>query len=225
MTCSILMDFATRRILRASGPVQAIVAPPGSTLKPFVLSALLDAGKIRANEKIPCPIELVIKGRSFSCSHPAMASPMTVATAIAYSCNTFIARVAERFAPGELARYLAHAGLAASRVRGITDQRLQALGVEHVSAALSDLEFGYHTLATRSNPAILEGLEGAVEYGTAQGAQLERMKVAGKTGSAPGNAAWFAGFAPSRGPRAILVVLTGGKSGGADAAPLSRDLW
>jgi len=53
--------------------------------------------------------------------------------------------------------------------------------------------------------SILDGMEDAVEYGTAQLARLEGIKVAGKTGSirtADGaRLAWFGGFAPSRSPK------------------------
>ena len=224
MTCSVVLDFASRRVLRSEGPVQTVLLPPGSTLKPFVLSALLDSGKLTVSEAIPCPLRLIIAGRSFSCTHPRMATPLTAAPAIAYSCNHFVAAVAKRFAPGELARYLAHAGFAAARVKPATDQVLQSLGVQHIAVTPNDLVFAYRGLAAGAHPAILEGLESAVEFGTAQGAAVKGMRVAGKTGTAPGNAAWFAGFAPSRQPRAVVVVLAGGRSGGADAAPLAAKL-
>jgi cell division protein FtsI/penicillin-binding protein 2 len=70
---------------------------------------------------------------------------------------------------------------------------------------------------------IMEGLEGAVAFGSAQGAQLKNMQVAGKTGSAfPW--AWFAGFAPSRNPEVAVVAIVEGRSGGADAAPVAGEM-
>src|SRR5687768_1743802 len=72
---------------------------------------------------------------------------------------------------------------------------------------------------------IVAGLEGAVEYGTAQHAAQRVVKVAGKTGSVRSNEgdsiAWFAGFLPSRAPEAAIAVMLRGRSGGADAAPVA----
>ena len=57
---------------------------------------------------------------------------MHVDTALAYSCNCFVAHVAERFAPGELATALRAWGFTSVAVR--SDQRLQALGEAGVLA-------------------------------------------------------------------------------------------
>jgi penicillin-binding protein 2 len=74
----------------------------------------------------------------------------------------------------------------------------------------------------------VEGLEGAVEYGTAQAAKLSNIVVAGKTGSVRTDSgmhiASFVGFAPSRSPQVVVAVLGQGYSGGGDAAPLARRL-
>src|ERR1017187_5271371 len=100
---ALLVDVPSGRLIAVHNADVAgrELAPPGSTLKPFVLAALLQSGKLRANEAFPCSGDLRIAGRSFACSHPKVAS-MQAATALAYSCNSFVARVAERFAPGEL---------------------------------------------------------------------------------------------------------------------------
>jgi hypothetical protein len=60
----------------------------------------------------------------------------------------------------------------------------------------------YRRLASRVREnmvaPVVEGLEGAVEFGTAQAARLEKVRVAGKTGSVRtsgnGHGAWFAGL-------------------------------
>jgi cell division protein FtsI/penicillin-binding protein 2 len=75
---------------------------------------------------------------------------------------------------------------------------------------------------------ILAGMEGAVEFGTAQLARVSSAKMAGKTGSVPGPHAWFAGFLPSRSPELVVTVLASGSSGGSDAAPVAArivDAW
>lgn len=76
---------------------------------------------------------------------------------------------------------------------------------------------------------IKEGMVDAVQYGTARGAAVAGMKVAGKTGSAQNpkgqTHAWFIGFAPADQPRmAIAVILENAGSGGAVAAPIAGRL-
>jgi cell division protein FtsI/penicillin-binding protein 2 len=71
--------------------------------------------------------------------------------------------------------------------------------------------------------------------GTGQGAMVERMGTAGKTGSAETgrtdtsgkgiNHAWFAGYAPVQNPQYVIVVLVEeGRSGGDVAAPIFKEI-
>jgi len=222
---AVLMDVKTRRLIAMHGG--GTIAPPGSTIKPFVLATLLRNRKLTAAEPYVCPQRLTIAGRSFSCSHPSLGVPVTARTAIAYSCNCFVAHVAQRFAPGELAMGLERASLTGSisRARGPEAIQLQALGESGISLTAAELAMGYRSLALGTEPPILEGMEDAVEYGTAQLARVEGMKVAGKTGSIRtgdgARIAWFAGFAPSRSPEVVVTVMLQGRSGGSDAAPIA----
>lgn len=221
------MDFATRRVVHSKGDPN-LALPPGSTLKPLVIRALLASGKLRSGESLICPVELTVGSRSFGCSHPALAHPMTLREAIAYSCNNFVAHFAGRFEAGEFARSLWRDGLAPARVAvaGAGEASiLQALGSGSVLVTPRDLLLAYRRLAAGAERAILEGLESAVEFGTARMASVPGVQVAGKTGTATGHAAWFAGFAPSRSPKFVAVVLAAGKSGGADAAPAAARLF
>jgi len=226
----VLLDVRSRRTIamRAAAVADGFLAPPGSTLKPFVLAALLRDGKLSATEAWPCPGRLTIAGRSFDCSHPQLDFPMRVETAIAYSCNCFVARVAERFAPGELAGELARVG----RIRPGADRdavRLLALGEGGILTTAAELAMAYRGLALQAGraemQAVVAGMEGAVEYGTAQRAGVSGVKVAGKTGSVRTEAgapiAWFAGFVPSRAPEVVVTVMLQGHSGGSDAAPVA----
>jgi penicillin-binding protein A len=222
---ALLLDIATQRAIAAHEP-DSTLAPPGSTIKPFALTALLAARKVSERESFICAGKLSIAGRQFNCSHPPLAEPMGIETAIAYSCNCFVAHVAERLAPGELAGMLERAGFTHGiRVAQGDAMRLQALGEQDVLASAADLAGAYRWLALHAAPPVLAGLEGAVEYGTAQLARVAGAAAAGKTGSvrtAAGNHfAWFAGFFPSRTPRAAIAVLIAGSSGGADAAPVA----
>ncbi len=240
------MDVPSRRLIASGGGPLAgrSLRPPGSTLKPFVLAALIESGRLKPTESIRCPGRLRIRGRSFDCAHPPLAMPLTADLALAYSCNFFVATVAERFQPGELARELDRFGLAsrtglfgADEIPGRVGsemepdaQRIEALGEDRVKVTPAELALAYRLLALRIlQPAmrpIREGLEGAVEFGTAQNTNIPGAGVAGKTGSAltaQGEpVAWFAGFLPSSSPQAALAVMLPGRSGGADAAPVAR---
>ncbi len=215
---AVIVDRRTRRVLaiRNEAVATRTALPPGSTMKPIALTALMKSGKLRAAESWPCPGRLTIAGRQLNCSHPRMATPMTVETALAYSCNCFVAHVAERLAPGELPY--------GRRVSGADGLRLQALGEDGVAFTVADLAEAYRQLAMAAPAEIVAGLEGAVEYGTAQRANVAGLKVAGKTGSvrtASGmRVAWFAGWTPD----VIVAVRVQGFSGGADAAPVAAEM-
>jgi cell division protein FtsI/penicillin-binding protein 2 len=237
---ALLVDVRARRLIAAHNPTLAgeSLLPPGSTLKPFVLASLMAAGKLRADESFPCPGKLTIAGHSLDCSHPRLAEPMRPRTALAYSCNCFVAQMAARFGSGDLARELERAGFrspsgllgpreVSGRLRNAATPdatKLQALGEEGVAITLAELALGYRQLALRADRPVLEGLEDAVAYGTAQRARIQGATVAGKTGSVRTGAgvsmAWFAGFVPSRAPEVVVAVVLQGYSGGSDAAPV-----
>jgi cell division protein FtsI/penicillin-binding protein 2 len=224
---ALLMRVADRNILRQEGNLVARrwLARPGSTIKPFSLLALLEAGKLNANDAYMCPRQLTIAGRDFACVHPDVPLAMNAARAIAYSCNCAVAHFARRFAPDELAAALVRSGFLSAR-RNLSGDgcQLQALGEDGMQVTPLELLSAYRRLALRAGEAklapILEGLEGAVDFGSAQGAQVKDRHVAGKTGSAfPW--AWFAGFAPGPKPEVAVVALVEGRSGSGDAAPIA----
>ncbi|MCT4595149.1 MAG: penicillin-binding transpeptidase domain-containing protein [Anaeromicrobium sp.] len=68
-----------------------------------------------------------------------------------------------------------------------------------------------------------------VQFGTGKRAQINGVKVAGKTGTAQTNSKshdWFVGFAPANDPKVTVVVVleNEGKGGGVSAAPIARDI-
>jgi cell division protein FtsI (penicillin-binding protein 3) len=247
--CALLLDIHTGRMIGFEGGdvARRWLGPPGSTMKPLSLLALLEANKLSGSEEYFCPGRLALNGRSLNCSHPYVAAPMNLSRAIAYSCNCAVAHFAQRFEPGELAEYLRRAGLCSPtglasgwEAAGHADaaapgpaSQLQALGESGVSITPLELLAAYRRLALRAGEPLLapitEGLEGAVEFGTARAARMDRMRVAGKTGSvrtaAGARIALFAGFAPSRSPEIAAVVLTQGRSGGGDAAPIAGRMF
>ncbi|HLH03835.1 MAG TPA: SpoIID/LytB domain-containing protein [Bryobacteraceae bacterium] len=218
-TAAILMRFEDGSVLHAEGPADTWLLAPGSTIKPFTLQALLDAHRLSASDHFLCPGVLHVAGRNLTCSHPRGLPPLNVTNAIAYSCNCAVAHFAQRFSTAELQSALRTAGFRTAPA----NLTLQALGEEGVLTTPRELAQAYRRLARLAHPAILAGLEGAVQYGTAQSAALPGFTVAGKTGTSR-YTALFAGFAPSRVPTWVVTVATQGHSGGADAAPIAREL-
>jgi len=230
---AVLVDRRSLRLIAAHASELAAgsSAPPGSTLKPLVLNSLLERDQLHASDGFPCPGDLRLEGRSFACSHPPLGVPLTVRTAIAYSCNCFVAHYASRFRAGQLAPEMERWGLvsrtnwfgereATGRVWNATVP-LQALGEDGVLVTPASLAMAYCRLVSRAAPAVLAGMADAVSFGTAQRAQVTGLNVAGKTGSVrtPAGAyvAWFAGFTDA----AVVTVMLQARSGGADAAPIA----
>jgi cell division protein FtsI/penicillin-binding protein 2 len=236
--CALLLDVRSKHVIAANSvdKMSNILALPGSTLKPFVLAALLRTGRLSGKESYRCPGDLRILGREMNCSHPRLEQPVQPDTALAYSCNCFVARVAERFRPGELAIELQRSGFGVAgsvrRARSQDAQRLQALGEDGILITVVELASAYRLLSENVQEAryspVLAGLEEAVQFGTARRAQIAGEAVAGKTGSsylASGEpVAWFAGFMPSRRPEVVVVIMLKGRSGGADAAPVAGEI-
>ena len=171
---AVLVDRKSLRLIAAHAPELAAgsAAPPGSTLKPLVLNALLDRGLLRAGDSFPCPGDLRLEGRSFACSHPPLGVPLTLRTAIAYSCNCFVAHYASRFRTGELAPEMERWGLA-SRTNWFGEREatgrvwnappeLQSLGEDGVVATPASLAMAYCRLVSRAAPAVLAGMADAV---------------------------------------------------------------
>jgi len=226
---AVLLEVSSGRLLAVNDEALASSAasPPGSTIKPFVLYSLLRRSKLRADISFLCPRQLRIAGRNFDCTHPVVSGPLRVDEALAYSCNCFVARMAERFEPGQLAEDLSGFGLLVDGASG----PLMALGEGGVRVTTLGLARAYRRLALDAGSPqmapILEGLDGSVRYGTGQAAQVPGMAVAGKTGSAgsgTNRTALFAGFMPARGAKVVVAVMLRGRSGGADAAPVAGEI-
>src|SRR2546427_3687823 len=219
------------------------LAHPGSTIKPFILLALLESRKVDAGTAVICPRQFRVGTRRLDCSHPATSEPITAVTALAYSCNTYFAKNGNRLTGEELKHAAAQSGLtsatglapdeAAGRVRqprNEEERELLALGLDGIEVTPLELAAAYRRLALRrlQGPApsgametVLQGLEESAEYGMAQLAEIPGFPVAGKTGTAPAlngswTNAWFAGYAPAREPEIVGVVFLERGRGGVD---------
>jgi peptidoglycan glycosyltransferase len=232
------LDVAGRELVR-----------PGSALKPFVLMELLETGKLDAKQRLLCRRPLRIGGVRMDCSHTRDVAELDADDAIAYSCNSYVAAVTLRLEEGELLEALRRAGLdsptglANSESAGEIDRpanqgqlQLTALGERGIEVTPLVLLEAYRKLALRRRTgtasaagAVFDGLEHAVAYGTAHGAYVDEMKVAGKTGTAaaannPRTHGLFVGYAPAEQPEiAVVVYLKQGR--GPDAAMVARAVF
>lgn len=247
----VVQDVASGSILAARGLDIAArrLDRPGSTLKPFVLMALLESGRLDPEQRIVCRRTLTIGGTRMDCTHPADVSQIDAEAAIAWSCNTYVSEVATRLSARELVQAFRKAGLdsptgrASNEATGTislpanrSELQLEALGSWGVEVTPLELLEAYRKLALRrrewrSGPeaTVFAGLADSVAYGMAHAASVADMSAAGKTGTASSEDSlrshgFFVGYAPADRPEiAVLIYLENGR--GMDAAALARPIF
>ena len=247
----VVADVESGRILASvhSEIAAREVVSPGSTLKPFVLIALLDSGKLDPTERLVCRRKLTIAGVEMDCTHPASLRLLDSREAIAYSCNSYVAAAATRLSPDELVQALREAGIAsptgliANEAVGWVERppsqdglELEALGTRGVETTPLELLQAYRTLALRrrsgdlgKDESVFDGLQDSVSFGMAHAAYVNNMKVAGKTGTAASDEGGpthglFAGYAPADRPEIVVVVYVE-HGRGLDAAGIAQPVF
>jgi cell division protein FtsI/penicillin-binding protein 2 len=250
---AVVADVLTGEILAAHEIDLAahLVARPGSTVKPFVLMALLESGKLDARQRLLCRRPLRIGGVRMDCAHPTWVVDLDAEAAIAYSCNSYFSEVATRLSSAELVEALRRAGLDSpsglvkEEARGHIEMprdldmlQLEALGARGIDATALELLGAYRKLALEKrsgasageiDAAVFAGLEQSVAYGMAHAADVEGMKIAGKTGTAASRESarthgFFVGYAPAEKPE-IAVVIYLERGNGGDAAGVARGVF
>ena len=247
----VIVDVATRAVLAAHGMDVASLRreAPGSTLKPFLLMALLETGKLDPKQQFICRRPLKIGSAQMDCTHPVEVRQLDAAEAIAYSCNSYVAQVAPRLNGVELVELLRRAGfdtasgLVAQEARGrivqpanLEELQLEALGYRGIEVTPLELLEAYRKLALRKrqedlgvDAPVFSGLEGAVTFGMAHAASVDGMKIAGKTGTSVARNTqqthgFFVGYAPAERPEiAVVVFLAQGR--GLDAAAIAQPVF
>ncbi len=247
----VIVDVTTRAVLAAHGMDLASLRleAPGSTLKPFLLMALLETGKLEPKQQFICRRPLKIGSAQLDCTHPAEVRQLDAVEAIAYSCNSYVAQVAPRLNGAELVEVLRRAGfdtasgLVAREARGrivqpanLEELQLEALGYRGIEVTPLELLEAYRKLALRKRQGdlgvdapVFSGLESAVTFGMAHAASVDGMKIAGKTGTSVARNtqqthAFFVGYAPAEKPEiAVVVFLVQGR--GLDAAATAQPVF
>ncbi len=275
---AVVADVETGQILAEQGLETAAhrLARPGSTLKPFVLMALLESGKIEASQRLLCRRPLRIGGVRMDCAHASSIVDLNGEEAIAYSCNSYFAEAATRLSAAELVQALRKAGLdsasglvkeeARGRIEMPRDRemlQLEALGDRGIEVTALELLEAYRKLAVQKrnvagaadaggasaggaspaptgalpgdggaigrDTAVFAGLEESVAYGMGHAANVEGLKVAGKTGTAASRESarthgFFVGYAPAGKPEIVVVIYLEQGNGG-DAAGVARGVF
>jgi stage II sporulation protein D len=257
----VVMEPRTGRLRAVVNPRLAFEQsyPPGSTIKPFVTLAALRTGVLNRETQRQCQGGYFSHGADFACSHPRTSAPFDLVHALAYSCNDYYARVGERLSEGAFDSTLAAYGLD-SPARDIAWRPAEVLGnsgrilvtpVQLVAAysallngghlfrprpSANSEEIGREPISSSQRDALIEGMRGAVVYGSAASAGLEHLPqfVFGKTGTSTSSdgyhtQGWFVGFgAKDRAHRAepeIAVVVFLKRSRGSESARVARGVF
>jgi cell division protein FtsI/penicillin-binding protein 2 len=264
---AVVVEVSTGEILAAQEIEVAAhrLVRPGSTVKPFVLMALLESGKLSASQRLLCRRPLQIGGVRMDCAHPSSIVDLNAEEAIAYSCNSYFAEAATRLSGAELAQAFRRAGLDSpsgmvkeesnGRIETPQDRemlQLESLGARGIEVTALELLGAYRKLAMRKregvgaaaieggaspaptesgnkSAAVFAGLEQSVAYGMAHAANVEGVRIAGKTGTAASRDSarthgLFVGYAPAERPEIVVVVYLERGNGG-DAAGVARSLF
>ncbi|HXC97473.1 MAG TPA: penicillin-binding transpeptidase domain-containing protein [Edaphobacter sp.] len=246
---ALIVETKTGRLLAVEKSQNAATlrSSPGSILKPFFIRGALEQNLIRPQTTVFCRHSLHILGRNLECTHPQSNVAFTAEEALAYSCNTYFAELANRFSPAQATEILQSYGLtaaphlfpveAASTLRAPTNmeqKQLFVLGLTGVAITPAQVAVAYRRLAlkladSQSQPsvqAVEAGMTHSVRYGMAHDAAVTDLQIAGKTGTAsdPGQArthGWFAGIAKHQATEIVIVIYLP-HGNGADAARMAH---
>jgi beta-lactamase class D len=246
---ALVLETKSGRLLAVEKPEDAarLRSRPGSILKPFFLTEALERNVVRPQTTVFCRRSLHILGRNLQCTHPQSDVAFSADDALAYSCNTYFADLANRLSPTEATAMLQSYGFgepsrlftaeSPSQLRAPTSmeqKQLFVLGLAGVAVTPAQVAVAYRRLALKLADAkavpIVEvveaGMTHSVEYGMAHDANVPGLQIAGKTGTASDQEqawthGWFAGIATGR-TTEIVVVIYLPRGNGSDAARLAR---
>jgi cell division protein FtsI/penicillin-binding protein 2 len=246
---ALVVETKSGRLLAAEKPDDAarLRSRPGSILKPFFLIEALGQNVVRPQTTVFCRGSLHILGRNLECTHPQSNVAFSADDALAYSCNTYFANLANRLSPTEATAVLRSYGFgepsrlftaeSSSELRPPTNmeqKQLFILGLAGVAVTPAQVAVAYRRLAlklagVKSAPlmeVVEAGMTHSVQYGMAHDADVPGLQIAGKTGTASdqGQAwthGWFAGIARKQTAEIVIVIYLP-HGNGADAARLAH---
>jgi len=228
----VVIDVRSGRLLAGVREASAPHAAPGSILKPLFLAAALRRQEILPQTPVFCTRTLHItegpREWNLACTHPQTNAPFAAEEALAYSCNTYFAALADRLSPAQTAAILQHYGLAQTHTPETREQKqLLVLGLAGISVSPEQVAHAYRKLTQElDDDALLpvrDGLKDSVNYGMAHNAAVPDVEIAGKTGTSS-NAGWFAGSG-SFNHQEIVIIIYLPHGNGADAARLAQHFF
>lgn len=217
---------ASHRLDRLDEPVHA-----GSLFKLVTARAALAQGVITTRTAMACPRRVEVHGRRLDCVHPDLGRPLTVEDAIAYSCNHFFVRLAERLDRRVLASMLQRLSSGAIRLDGDALLPLVVVGLEGPRAGMrtwARTVLAATTVDDGDGGAAVarRGMRRAVEEGTARQVHDRETVTFAKTSTtmpdAGGQEGRVVAWRPDDGE--IVVVRAAGVAG-RDAAGIARAVW
>ncbi len=229
---------------------------PGSTIKPFTALTALREGLITEDSTLVCRAPYKRDDFSINCVHGAEEPPFDVVHALAHSCNFYFGKLGERINQRKFNATLSSFGFdenIGKLPKGKWQSKIAIGETEELLVTPYNLIKAYSALVMSEPPALagglsskhrallIEGMRGAVEYGTAEKANLDEisLNIFGKTGTASGDGnyrmqGWFVGFSanadtkgrvpnPSEINLAVLVFIKGAH--GSDCAVASKQIF
>ncbi|HAT1998288.1 TPA: cell division protein FtsI, partial [Legionella pneumophila] len=215
------------------------VFSPGSTIKPFIAAAAIDAGNSSETKKYDCRSPYSVEGKTFT-DYYVSQGPTSLTQAVARSSNVCMIKVAQETGLPVIRKKLTEFGFDINtwwQANQSDDLQLAMVSLgENIPVTIDSLTKSYAILANFGRPfkgeeapiisaattnSINHILENVVINGTGKLAAIPGVHVAGKTGTVTENInvaegehiALFAGFVPVDAPRyAMVVVIEDGHS-------------
>jgi Penicillin binding protein transpeptidase domain len=223
----LLIDAATGRVVDARWDDPDRPLPMGSLIKPFTALAYAEG------HRFTYPTS-VCRGSADGCWLPAGHGRISMAAAVAGSCNAYFRQLSQGTSSDMLVSILRRFGMRASAA-DVTPASMVGLG-ESLKLAPSAIARGYLEIVTRATQPgigpIVEGLMTSTRTGTgrAVGAAIGHADAFVKTGTAPcvhpqkaSGDGYTVVVYPADRPRVVLVVQAHGRTG-AETAGLAGAL-
>ena len=160
---------------------------PGSAIKPLLLSWALQHGMVTRSTAVYCRRTLRVGQERLPCTHPADTTTFTARSALAASCNTYFAAVADRMRGPEFEAALRSTGLTHADATNETQEQreLTMLGLRHVTGTPLQLASAYRVLmrAEASDSPVRLGLADSSQFRHGESCAREWPGSAGQDGN------------------------------------------
>jgi SpoIID/LytB domain protein len=203
----------------------------GSIFKLVVARAALTEGIVTRETRVLCPRIVNVHGRRVDCVHPDLGRPLTLADALAHSCNHFFLRVSERLDRAALAATLRRLSGGSLTLTADAPLALVVLGLDGPRAGMltwARIALGVLTNGREQGEAGLlqAGAMRAASEGTANALSDTATLTLAKTSTTmPDGAAQEGRVVAWRPEIGEVIVVRAPGVPGRDAARVARAVW